>query len=97
MTTATSPTSSSSTAAIELDDSQRRAVDEVSRWLEARLVDPKVPQIFRIGGYAGSGKTTIIPTRPPQPRIRLIRHEPRKEIDIDYGYEPDEQLVDGCD
>ncbi len=55
----TTPTASI-TPNIKLDDSQRAAVDQVSDWLSARLADPKVPQTFRLGGHAGSGKTTII-------------------------------------
>lgn len=46
--------------AVQLDASQRDALDKVSTWLTARLADPKCQQVFRIGGHAGSGKTTII-------------------------------------
>lgn len=45
---------------VELDASQIAALDAVSAWLAARLADPKQPQVFRVGGHAGSGKTTII-------------------------------------
>ena len=37
-----------------------------------RWGDPKVPQIFRIGGYAGSGKTTIIRS--------IVNRYPEREI-----------------
>ena len=48
------------TTAVDLDQSQRDAVKLVSEWLDGRLVDPKLPQVFRVGGHAGSGKTTIV-------------------------------------
>jgi exodeoxyribonuclease-5 len=47
-------------ALIELDQSQREALEKITDWLDRRLVDPKVQQILRVGGHAGSGKTTVI-------------------------------------
>lgn len=43
-----------------LDPSQDAALARVQAWLDKRLVDPKYPQVFRLGGPAGSGKTTLI-------------------------------------
>lgn len=47
-------------ATTHLDLSQQAAVAAASEWLSARVKDPKRQQVFRIGGHAGSGKTTII-------------------------------------
>lgn len=43
-----------------LDASQVEALSKVGDWLSRRRRDPKVPQVFRLGGHAGSGKTTVI-------------------------------------
>ena len=43
-----------------LDESQEMAILLVGDWLSRRRRDPKVPQVFRLGGHAGSGKTTVI-------------------------------------
>ncbi|WP_226366646.1 ATP-dependent RecD-like DNA helicase [Pseudonocardia sp. ICBG162] len=53
-------TSTTVNRAIEMDQDQAAAVAAVGSWLSRRLVDPKVPQMFRVGGPAGSGKTTVI-------------------------------------
>lgn len=44
----------------QLDRSQVEALNQITEWLSARLIDPKKPQVFRLGGAAGSGKTTLI-------------------------------------
>lgn len=53
-------TSTTVNRTIEMDQDQAAAVAAVGSWLSRRLVDPKVPQVFRLSGPAGSGKTTII-------------------------------------
>lgn len=64
-------------ADIELDESQCEAINKVSDWLSARLVDPKVQQVFRVGGHAGSGKTTII--------SEVIAHCARNGVDFELA------------
>lgn len=48
------------TLSVELDQSQKVALKKITDWLEKRTKDPKYPQVFRNGGNAGSGKTTLI-------------------------------------
>ncbi len=50
------------TGKLELDKHQQYAFTRFTAWLE----NPNKPQVFRLFGYAGAGKTTLathIPTR----------------------------------
>ena len=48
---------------IVLTDEQQGAVDSIFLWLSCYIKAPQVtPQEFKLGGYAGTGKTTIIRT-----------------------------------
>lgn len=40
---------------IELSDQQRQAVEDIQAWYR----DPRAPQVYRLFGYAGTGKTTL--------------------------------------
>ena len=57
---------------MELSDDQQAALDELFRWLK----DPGKPQFITLGGYAGTGKTTLMGVF----KKELARLEPHARI-----------------